>query len=42
MIAGRWMVSGLREVTEYRDHVLGCFVRVAKAPTGTSGDPLVH
>lgn len=41
VIAGRWMVSGLREVTEYREHILSC---LGKLPTPRSGssERVVH
>jgi predicted DsbA family dithiol-disulfide isomerase len=42
VMAGRWMVSGLRTLEEYREHVLGCFARKAKTSSGTSGETLVH
>jgi predicted DsbA family dithiol-disulfide isomerase len=28
VIGGRWMICGLREVAEYRDHILGCLNKV--------------
>lgn len=30
VIGGRWMICGLREVEEYRDHILGCLHRVER------------
>jgi len=31
VIGGRWMICGLREVAEYRDHILGCLNKVESA-----------
>jgi len=31
VIGGRWMICGLREVAEYRDHILGCLNKVERA-----------
>lgn len=42
VIAGKWMVSGLRDLNEYKEHVLGCFARTAKVPNGNDGEQLVH
>lgn len=42
VISGRWMVSGLRDLKEYKEHVLGCFARTAKVPSGNDGEQLVH
>lgn len=41
VIAGRWMVCGLREVSEYREHILTC---LGKLYTPRSGSPerVVH
>ena len=30
VIGGRWMICGLREVAEYRDHILGCLYKVER------------
>ncbi|MCI0574404.1 MAG: DsbA family protein [Myxococcaceae bacterium] len=38
VIAGRWMVSGLREVAEYREHLLACLGKV-ELGRGRSGSP---
>jgi predicted DsbA family dithiol-disulfide isomerase len=36
VIAGRWMVSGLREVSEYRELIMSCFGKLGRTPTGSS------
>jgi predicted DsbA family dithiol-disulfide isomerase len=41
VIAGRWMVSGLREASEYREHILSCLGKLERAGGGTS-EPLLH
>jgi predicted DsbA family dithiol-disulfide isomerase len=41
VIAGRWMISGLREVGEYREHILSCLGKFERAGGGTS-EPLLH
>jgi predicted DsbA family dithiol-disulfide isomerase len=41
VIAGRWMVSGLREVSEYREHILTCLGKLERAGGGTS-EQLLH
>jgi predicted DsbA family dithiol-disulfide isomerase len=33
VIGGRWMLCGLREVAEYRDHILGCLHKVERERT---------
>ena len=33
VIGGRWMVCGLREVSEYREHILACLGKLYTAPT---------
>lgn len=33
VIGGRWMICGLREVAEYRDHILGCLHKVEQERT---------
>lgn len=42
VLGGRWMITGLRGLPEYREHVLGCFARLAKAPSGDDGEQLIH
>jgi predicted DsbA family dithiol-disulfide isomerase len=42
VLGGRWMVTGLRALPEYGEHVLGCFARSAKASGGGDGEPLIH
>lgn len=41
VIGGRWMLCGLREVTEYREHILACLGKVS-APRSGSPERLVH
>lgn len=40
VIGGRWMVCGLRDVSEYREHILSCMGKLAAAPR--SGSAVVH
>lgn len=37
VVNGRWMISGLRDVSEYREHIVGCLQKatLAAAPTPT-------
>jgi predicted DsbA family dithiol-disulfide isomerase len=37
VIGGRWMVSGLRDVSEYREHILACLGKL-ELVRGRSGD----
>ena len=41
VIGGRWMLSGLKETAEYREHILRC---LEKASLGAAGSPerLIH
>ncbi|PTL84620.1 DsbA family protein [Vitiosangium sp. GDMCC 1.1324] len=41
VIAGRWMVCGLREVAEYRQHILTCLGKLY-APRSGSSERMVH
>jgi len=41
VIGGRWMVCGLREAAEYREHILSCMGKLA-APRSGSSERLVH
>ncbi|WP_342378067.1 DsbA family protein [Myxococcus stipitatus] len=41
VIGGRWMLCGLRELSEYREHILACMGRVATPRSGSS-ERLVH
>lgn len=41
IIAGRWMVCGLREVSEYREHILTCLGKL-HAPRAGSSERMVH
>ena len=41
VIGGRWMLCGLRELTEYREHILACLGKVVTPRSGSS-ERLVH
>jgi predicted DsbA family dithiol-disulfide isomerase len=41
VIGGRWMICGLRDVAEYREHILRCLGKLA-APRSGSSERLVH
>jgi predicted DsbA family dithiol-disulfide isomerase len=41
VIGGRWMVCGLREVSEYREHILTCLGKLATPRPGSS-ERLLH
>ena len=41
VIAGRWMVCGLREVSEYREHILSCLGKLYTPRPGSS-ERVVH
>lgn len=41
VIAGRWMVCGLREVSEYREHILACLGKLHLPKAGDT-ERLVH
>ncbi|WNG32791.1 DsbA family protein [Archangium violaceum] len=41
VIAGRWMVCGLREVSEYREHILTCLGKL-HTPRSGSSERMVH
>ncbi|ATB35218.1 thioredoxin [Cystobacter fuscus] len=41
VIAGRWMVCGLREVSEYREYILGCLSKLY-TPRAGSSERVVH
>ncbi|RKG93526.1 DsbA family oxidoreductase [Corallococcus terminator] len=41
VIGGRWMLCGLRELTEYREHILACLGKVT-LPRSGSAERLVH
>jgi predicted DsbA family dithiol-disulfide isomerase len=41
VIGGRWMICGLREVAEYRDHILGCLHKVER-DRGPGPNPTLH
>jgi predicted DsbA family dithiol-disulfide isomerase len=41
VIAGRWMVCGLREVAEYREHILTCLGKL-HSPRSGSSERMVH
>jgi predicted DsbA family dithiol-disulfide isomerase len=40
VINGRWMISGLREPTEYREHILSCLRKVRMSQAGSSSSTL--
>lgn len=42
IIGGRWMVCGLREVSEYREHILACMGKMVTPRSGGSSERLVH
>jgi predicted DsbA family dithiol-disulfide isomerase len=42
VIAGRWMVCGLRDVSEYREHILTCMGKLAAPRSGGSSERIVH
>ncbi|MDY7226192.1 DsbA family oxidoreductase [Hyalangium rubrum] len=42
VIGGRWMVCGLRDVSEYREHILTCLGKLAAPRSGGSSERLVH
>jgi predicted DsbA family dithiol-disulfide isomerase len=41
VISGRWMVCGLREVSEYREHILTCIGKL-HSPRSGSSERMVH
>ncbi|WP_224368026.1 DsbA family oxidoreductase [Hyalangium versicolor] len=41
VIAGRWMICGLRDLAEYREHILTCMGKLA-APRSGSSERIVH
>lgn len=43
VLGGRWMLCGLREVSEYRDHILRCLGQRGSPPAGSAeGSFTVH
>lgn len=42
VIGGRWMICGLRELGEYREHILTCMGKLAAPRSGGSSERLVH
>jgi predicted DsbA family dithiol-disulfide isomerase len=42
VIAGRWMVCGLRDLSEYREHILTCMGKLAAPRSGGSSERIVH
>jgi predicted DsbA family dithiol-disulfide isomerase len=42
IIGGRWMVCGLRDVAEYREHILSCMGKLAVPRSGSSSERIVH
>lgn len=41
VLGGRWMLSGLKDLREYREHILRCMEKVAMSDTG-SANGLMH
>jgi predicted DsbA family dithiol-disulfide isomerase len=41
VIGGKWMVSGLREAHEYREHIVGCLEKLEEAKS-VSADRILH
>jgi predicted DsbA family dithiol-disulfide isomerase len=41
VIGGRWMICGLRDASEYREHILTCMGKLA-APRSGSSERIVH
>lgn len=41
VIGGRWMISGLKDTAEYREHILRCLEKSALGSSGTS-ERIVH
>jgi predicted DsbA family dithiol-disulfide isomerase len=41
VVGGRWMISGLRGLGEYRSHILDCIGKLA-LPTGVSRQSVLH
>ena len=42
VIGGRWMICGLREVAEYRDHILGCLNKVERERSSSGSQHTMH
>jgi predicted DsbA family dithiol-disulfide isomerase len=42
VIGGRWMVCGLREVAEYREHIVTCLGKVYTTPRPGAFERVVH
>jgi predicted DsbA family dithiol-disulfide isomerase len=42
VISGRWMICGLRDLAEYRDHILACMGKLAAPRSGGSSERIVH
>lgn len=42
VIGGRWMLSGLREVPEYRNHILDCLGKHERGDIESGGEHMMH
>ena len=42
VIGGRWMLSGLREVREYREHILACLGKFERGDSDLGGPHILH
>jgi predicted DsbA family dithiol-disulfide isomerase len=42
VIGGQWMLSGLREVREYKDHILSCMNKRDRGGTCAGGERVLH
>jgi predicted DsbA family dithiol-disulfide isomerase len=42
VISGRWMMCGLRDLSEYREHILTCMGKQATPRTGGPSERIVH
>ena len=42
VISGRWMMCGLRDLSEYREHILTCMGKLATPRTGGPSERIVH
>lgn len=42
VIGGQWMLSGLRELREYREHILACMGKRARGDMPSGGEHVMH
>jgi predicted DsbA family dithiol-disulfide isomerase len=42
IIASRWMICGLRDVAEYREHIMSCMGKLAAQPAASFSERLIH